>query len=146
MKYSPGQMYSIVADVANYKDFVPWCLDSRVLTIKESTSSMEAEAELTVGYSLFREKYVSQVSLIPNESVVAVSKQTNLFEYLRTTWGFQKGKDPNTCWVSFQLEFHFKNALYNRVSDLFFQDIVNNMVAAFEKRSSVVYPHRGLPK
>lgn len=97
------------------------------------------EAELTVGYSLFKETYTSQISFEPGKSIVAISHQTNLFDYLHTEWAFAPGRDPNTCWVSFKIEFQFKSAIYSRVSDLFFEDIVENMVAAFEKRCRTIY-------
>jgi ribosome-associated toxin RatA of RatAB toxin-antitoxin module len=142
MKYSADKLYNVVSDVNRYKDFVPWCIDSRVLPSTPTKDTNIMEAELTVGYSLFKETYLSQVQLKKNESVIATSSQTHLFDQLKTTWQFQPGKDPNTCWVSFQLEFQFKSALYNKVSDIFFQDIVDNMVAAFEKRTAYVYSIR----
>ena len=29
-RYSPEQLYDIVADIDSYKNFVPWCLGSKV--------------------------------------------------------------------------------------------------------------------
>jgi ribosome-associated toxin RatA of RatAB toxin-antitoxin module len=136
-KYSAEQIYNVVADINNYSKFVPWCSNSIVLrqeqpSIKESHS---IEAELTIGYLLFKESYISVVKCKPYESIVATSNQTNLFEFLKTEWNFQSGKDPSTCWVTFQIDFKFKSDLYNKVSEMFFLDIVHHMVAAFENRA-----------
>lgn len=130
LKYSAEKIYGIVANVEHYKEFVPWCIDSKIISKTENAMS----AELTVGYSLFKETYRSEVELNPNKSVIAVSRQTNLFDFLRTEWSFQPARAPDTCWVTFNLEFQFKSMLYNQISELFFDDIVNHMVAAFERR------------
>ena len=88
-----------------------------------------------VGYGVFNEKYISDVTMIKPKSVIAVSKQTNLLEYLKTTWSFTPcSSNPAHCWVVFEIDFKFKSALYNHVSDMFLQEIINSMVSAFEGR------------
>ena len=47
-----------MVDVAKYKHFVPWVLDSQILT---STANL-LDAELTIGYKFLRESYISTVS------------------------------------------------------------------------------------
>ena len=135
LKYSAEKLYQVVADIENYKNFVPWCVDSVIMKRKGN----ELEAELSVGYSLFHERYTSLVSTQPPTRVTAISNQTNLFEFLRTDWEFHPARDGQSTWVTFQVEFQFKSALYNRISELFFQDIINHMVAAFEKRCKELY-------
>jgi ribosome-associated toxin RatA of RatAB toxin-antitoxin module len=122
-------MYSVVADVSRYQTFVPWCKASKILKADENA----IEAELVVGFGYFNEKYISEVTLSHPTSVIAVSRQTSLLEYLRTEWKFTPSKsDPQKCWISFQIDFKFKSALYNQVSEMFLQEIVKNMVHAFE--------------
>lgn len=135
LNYSAEKLYQVVADIENYKHFVPWCVDSVILNRKGN----ELEAELSVGYSLFHERYISIVSIQPPTRVTAMSNQTNLFEFLRTDWEFHPARDGQSTWVTFQVEFQFKSALYNRISELFFQDIINHMVAAFENRCKELY-------
>lgn len=135
LKYSAEKLFQVVSDIDNYKNFVPWCIDSAVLKRKEN----HLEAELSVGYSLFHEKYISLVSIQAPTRVTAISNQTNLFEFLKTDWEFQPGRDGHSTWVTFQVEFQFKSALYNKISEMFFQDIINHMVAAFENRCKQLY-------
>jgi hypothetical protein len=59
-RYSPEQVYAIVAAVDMYEDFVPWCQSSRVLWCKEDEA---LDAELKVGFKLFLERYISHVEL-----------------------------------------------------------------------------------
>ena len=52
-RYSPEQLFTVVADVEHYHEFVPWCQRSEVLVRRD----MEyVEAELEVGFKLFVER------------------------------------------------------------------------------------------
>jgi ribosome-associated toxin RatA of RatAB toxin-antitoxin module len=52
-RYSPDQLYSVVADVEQYQRFVPWCVRSAVLR-RRGSSYMEAEME--VGFQVLVER------------------------------------------------------------------------------------------
>ena len=144
LKFTPEHVYSVISDVQSYNKFVPWCKKSDIL---RSTSS-GFEAELTIGFGPFEEKYISNVTTINPISVKAISTQTTLLEYLRTDWTITpvitsnntSNDKPKSCWVSFKIEFKFKSAVYSHISDVFFSDIVNKMVLAFENRCKAVTP------
>ncbi|NWR63364.1 CQ10B protein, partial [Bucorvus abyssinicus] len=53
------QMYELVADVGEYRLFVPWCRRSAVLYRRGPV----LQAELEVGFPPFLERYVSEVFL-----------------------------------------------------------------------------------
>ena len=73
-RYRPSQLYDIVADVASYPRFVPFCTGSRVLDVRKGNPpSTVMDAELTVGFLAFKESYVSQVTCKPFESVEVLS-------------------------------------------------------------------------
>lgn len=127
-------LYEVVSDVDNYKNFVPWCKQSRVL-IKNKEYM---EAELEVGFSLYSERYTSTINLLKPSSVIATSTDTKLFNYLKTNWKFVPAKNPATTWVVFEVEFQFKSSLYNEVSKLFMQEVTSKMVTAFEQRCVLI--------
>jgi coenzyme Q-binding protein COQ10 len=56
---SPEKMFKIVADVEKYREFVPYCKGSKII----SSNGNSMKAELTVGFHSFEEKYVSNVDL-----------------------------------------------------------------------------------
>jgi ribosome-associated toxin RatA of RatAB toxin-antitoxin module len=132
------ESFNVVAHVEKYKEFVPWCKDSVVL--KRSTN--ELEAELVVGFGMFTERYISQVKVTPPTIVTATSHQTNLFETLRTEWKFSPASDPQNCWVTFEIDFQFRSAIYNNLSEVFLNDVVKNMVKAFEQQCQKTYGDR----
>lgn len=59
--YTPEQVYNVVADINHYKEFLPWCKESKVL--KERPG--QCIARLTVGFPPFGESYTSLVYLRP---------------------------------------------------------------------------------
>ena len=52
-RYSPQQLYSVVAAVEHYREFVPWCQKSELIK-KEDDKYLEAVLE--VGFKLFVER------------------------------------------------------------------------------------------
>ncbi|CBN79889.1 conserved unknown protein [Ectocarpus siliculosus] len=50
--YLPEQFFGVVADVDNYKNFVPFCVDSRVVKVIDDNTM---EAEMSVGFKVVRD-------------------------------------------------------------------------------------------
>ena len=72
IRYKQEQLYDVVADVASYPQFLPFCMGSRLLrpvSHLTGTTPFVMEAELTVGFLSFHESYVSQVTCHPYHSV-----------------------------------------------------------------------------
>ena len=99
----PQHLYQIVNNVDKYKDFLPYCHESKILQISPCGTMMDAV--LRVGLpglsflstsgsnnSLLEERYVSRVKMIPaNETtpfwtVEAKSIRSNLFDSLKSRW------------------------------------------------------------
>ena len=147
LKFSPEHVYSVVSDTANYKEFVPWCKKSSVITGEVDSGPSETglgmkkqfKSELVVGFGMFEERYTSSVVTDPGISVSATSNETNLLEYLHTQWEFTPSKsNPKQCWVNFKVEFQFKSQLYNEFAGIFMNEVVSKMVGAFEQRCAAL--------
>ena len=126
-------VYGTVAAVDQYKAFVPWCVNSIVVRAPQAPGA-PLEAELAVGFRAFSERYTSRVTLAPLRSVVAVASGTTLFSHLVNVWEFEPGPTPGSTWLTFRVEFQFRSQLYAAVSQMFFNEVVKNMVQAFEGR------------
>ena len=61
--YSPGDVFSVVADINSYKKFLPWCLDSKVI---KSVSPDKFYGRLVVGFPPLTEAYTSEVTTAGN--------------------------------------------------------------------------------
>ena len=144
--FTPEHAYSVVSDVRQYNKFVPWCIGSKIvkgpIEFKSNNGTklkhIKLDAELSIGFNFVSEKYISHVLMHPNKSIRAVSRDTTIFEALLTEWKFKPGDQPNTCEINFFIDFKFSNALYAQVSTIFFDEVVKEMVSAFEKRCEQV--------
>ena len=65
LSVSPQQLFDVVADVDRYKEFLPFCTDSRVI----KRSDKELKAELAVGFRFLEERYTSIIELDPYKSI-----------------------------------------------------------------------------
>lgn len=135
--YSMQQMYDVVADVNNYKEFVPYCKKSHVYDRTENA----AKADVIVGFPPIYETYTSNLTLRPPNLVKSECFDGRLFHYLQNYWGFSAGlKDvPNSCVVDFRVTFEFKSALHSNLSHIFFDIIVQQMENAFVREAQRRY-------
>lgn len=147
--YSREQMCNLVFDVARYKEFVPFCVDSKImnevprpgklnltklsrnnmsLNLKNIDSSLSNKqlhlprhfrAKLEIGYPPIQESYISNVTSVHPTNVKSVSRDTNLFEYLINEWKFH----PNP--QSYELEH------LNSLSEVELKDLERSCLVEF---------------
>lgn len=134
LNYSLEHVQSVVTDVNQYSSFVPWCVKSNVIKIYDNNNF---DAKLAVGFKMFVEEYNSRVQVVPGKSVTATSFDTGLFQHLETRWSFHKVNNDSVD-VTFEIDFEFKSKIYSTVSAQFLDEVVGEMVNAFEKQCSTV--------
>ncbi|WP_417820810.1 type II toxin-antitoxin system RatA family toxin [Terasakiella sp.] len=136
IKYSPysaAQMYALVADVASYPDFLPWCLATRIRSVENNVMI----ADMVIGFKMIREKYTSEVTLDPDKEVKIVYKN-GPFKYLNSHWKFTD-KPEGGCEIDFFVDFEFRSALLQKVMGAVFNEAVQLMMSAFQKRAIELY-------
>lgn len=134
--YSPRQMYDVVSAVEHYHEFVPWCQRSTV-TLRRPPSYLEAELE--VGFQMFVERYTSKVTMHCPTLVRSSVEDSTLFSHLSNQWEFRPGPSPHTTWLAFDVDFAFKSPLYRHIASVFFEEVVQRMMGAFEGRCARLY-------
>lgn len=130
--YSPEQLFDLVADVAKYPEFLPWCVGARI----RSQTERELVADLTIGFGPFRESFTSRVTL-DRPQRVKVRYENGPFRYLNNQWGFAPhGKGAE---VAFFVDFEFRSRILQAAIGVVFNEAVRRMVNAFIKRARDVY-------
>ena len=133
LPHTPEQMFRLVADVEKYPEFLPWCLATR---IKERNGDV-LTADTIIGFKMFREKFTSRVELI-EPSRINVTYSEGPFKYLNNHWIFSP-LDGGRVEIDFYVDFEFKSKILQKVIGAVFNEAVQIMVQAFEKRARAIY-------
>ena len=138
LPYTPEQLFDLVADVAKYPDFLPWCISSNI-TKREGDVFY---ADLVIGYKMFREKFGSKVTL-EHPNLIHVEYLSGPMKYLSNHWKFIR-EDDGSCTIDFFVDFEFKNRMLQNLIGVFFNEAMQRMVKAFEDRAKELYGANGL--
>ncbi len=68
-------------------------------------------------------RYTSEVTIEEPAKVISRVSDSTLFEHLQTTWEFAGGPTPDSCWLTFDIDFAFKSPLYGQLASVFFQEV-----------------------
>ncbi|MBS0959658.1 type II toxin-antitoxin system RatA family toxin [Acetobacter thailandicus] len=132
LAYPPEQIFDLVADVARYPEFLPWCVSSRIRTKTQT----ELVADLAIGFGPFRESFTSRVTL-DRPSRILVQYEQGPFKYLKNVWTFTP--DTRGCQVEFFVDFEFRSKILQAAIGVVFAEAVRRMVTAFLKRARDIY-------
>jgi len=142
LPYSADQMYDLVADVGRYPEFLPWNSAARIRSRTLDDQGREVmEADLIISFKVFREKFGSRVILDPANRQIDTQYIDGPFKFMRSTWKF-RDLEGGGCEVDFFVEFEFKNAILQGVIGMVFNEAMQRIVRAFEKRAHDLYGPR----
>ena len=135
LPYTREQIFELVADIEKYNEFLPWCLASRY---KGREGDNIVVAELVIGFKMFRERFVSKVTLDAPRTI-HVDYLQGPMKRLNNEWVFKDGPEEGTCEVEFHVDFEFKNIVLQKLVGVLFAEAFRRMLAAFEARAKELY-------
>ncbi|MDQ2088765.1 type II toxin-antitoxin system RatA family toxin [Marimonas arenosa] len=139
LPYHARQMYDLVADVAAYPQFLPWCAAARVRSVTPmADGGDEMLADLVISFKVFRERFGSRVRLYRDDERIETEYLDGPFKYMRSTWAF-RDVDDGACEVKFFVDFEFRNFVLQKAIGLVFNDAMMRIVRAFEERAQALY-------
>lgn len=138
LPYSAQQMYDLVADVATYPKFLPWCSAARIRSTSTLGDAVIMEADLVISFKVFRERFGSRVTLYPDEMKIDTEYLDGPFRYMKSNWAFAEAEDGG-CDVAFFVDFEFKNAVLQGIIGVVFNEAMQRIVRAFERRAAELY-------
>jgi len=137
LRHSAQQMYDLVADVAAYPEFLPWCAAARIKSVIPDGVSQIMEADLVISFKVFRERFGSRVILHSNQLFIDTEYLDGPFKHMKSTWKFESLSEG--CAATFFVDFEFKNAILQGVIGLVFNEAMQRIVLAFEARAESLY-------
>ena len=143
LPYSAQQMYDLVADVENYPRFLPWNAAARIRSRRTMGDHEVMEADLVISFKVFRERFGSRVVLYPARRRIETEYIDGPFRFMRSTWEFRE-REGGGCEVEFFVDFEFRNAILQGIIGVVFNEAMQRIVRAFERRAAELYgPVRG---
>ncbi len=133
-KFTPEQIYALVADVASYPQFLPWCKGARILKQESDTVFV---AELVIGFKGVSERYKSRVTLTPHSAIRAEMVE-GPFHHLVNDWQFVPQDDGKTR-IELELDFAFSSKLLDSMIGGLFGRASEKMISAFRTRAAELY-------
>ena len=134
LPYPPEQVFDLVADVERYPQFLPWCLACRIRRWEGPTHFV---ADLVIGFKMIRERFTSRVA-IERPRRIDVTYHDGPFRYLTNHWTFEPDGQGG-CIIDFYIDFEFRSRMLQKVIGPLFNEAVQRMVNAFEKRANALY-------
>ncbi len=132
--FTPEQMFDLVADVERYPEFLPWCVACR---IRRWETQQRLVADLVIGFKVIRERFTSRVELSrPNR--IDVAYYDGPFRYLTNHWTFAANAEGH-CVIDFYIDFEFRSRTLQKMMGKLFNEAVQRMVNAFERRAVALY-------
>jgi len=138
MPYTAQQMYDLVADVKSYPQFLPWVVACRVREEREIPEGTQVDADLIVSFKVFRESFLSRVTMKPVPMTIDVEYLEGPFKYLINNWRFEPRADGG-CTVHFFVDFEFKSRILQAAIGVVFNEAMRRIVGAFEARAGELY-------
>ena len=127
----------MVLDIEKYPEFVPWCLNGKVYTRKESSDLVEIKADLKVGKSIINETYTSLVHYYKEKDTIIVTNLDGPLKHLKNEWKFKEVN--NSTQLEFFIDFELKNPILNGIMKKSFELGLNRIAKAFEERAIELY-------
>jgi coenzyme Q-binding protein COQ10 len=137
LPYTARQMYDLVADVDKYPEFLPWCSAARVKSVTPKGAAEVMEADLVISFKVFRERFASRVTLWPEDMKIDTEYLDGPFRYMKSNWAFRDV--DGGCEVDFFVDFEFRNAVLQGIIGVVFNEAMQRIVRAFERRAAHLY-------
>jgi coenzyme Q-binding protein COQ10 len=137
LPYTAQQMYDLVADVGKYPQFLPWCAAARVRRTRPVDKGTVMEADLVISFKVFREKFGSRVTLWPEDMRIDTEYLDGPFKHMISNWTFRDAGAG--CEVDFFVDFEFRNRVLQAAAGVFFNDAMQRVVRAFERRAAALH-------
>ena len=132
--YSKSDLVKLVLKIDDYKNFLPWCINSKILTVDKNNEDLKITADLEIGFKTFKEIYTSKVIYDNKNSKIEVTSIKGNIKKLLNIWEFEI-IDKESCNVIFFIDIELKNPIVNIIFNKFFNYGFEKILNSFEQRA-----------
>jgi coenzyme Q-binding protein COQ10 len=133
LKYTPEQLFDLVAGVEKYPEFIPWMIATRV----RRRTDEAIWTDLTVGTGFLRKQF-STIARLDRPHGITISSHDPMFERFEQRWTFTLLAEGGTD-TRYHVDFRFKSLLLQALMDVAFADRAAAIVTAYIRRARRLY-------
>lgn len=131
-------MFDLVADVARYPEFLPYCIGAAILRRSQTPEGLPVLlVQMTVGYDPIRESFVSRATFDAERLRVHVQYVDGPFKWLENRWVFHEQGEA-ACDVDFFIDYAFKSRTFEMLAGSVFERLFKKMADAFVERADAL--------
>jgi len=134
--YTAGQMFELVAAVADYPSFLPWCAGTHVRPRRDGL----IDATIEIHYRGVRSRFTTCNDNRAPESI-HMALVDGPFRRLSGDWQF-RALGADACKVHLNLHYDFAPGLLGRAIAPVFENIAGSLVDSFTRRAEALYEVR----
>jgi coenzyme Q-binding protein COQ10 len=139
LPYTPEQLWSLVGDVEDYPEFLPWVTSMRTWNHAQPSEGVDTlDAEAAVSFSFLRERFSTRVTRDRPAVTVSVKLLSGPFRKLDNRWRFRPHASGGAV-IEFEIDFEFKFRLLDAMLAANFDSAVRKLMTSFEDRARVLY-------
>lgn len=139
--FTPQQIFAVVADVGNYKEFLPLVERSTVRNRNPAVDGNENfGADLLVGYKKMgiQESFSSQVQTSFKDLSVNAVSSGNAVKKLISSWKIAAVEDGKSE-ITFAVDYEMKSPMLQMIMKGMFDSAARKIMNAFEARAAKLY-------
>ena len=106
--YAGEDLFSLVSDITQYPNFIKWIHAIRVRNKVEHRNGYTCDADVSVGFRGFAERFSTQVNADSQNGIVKATLLKGPMKSLQTVWKLS-AQSERRCAVSFVVEYEFSN-------------------------------------
>lgn len=125
---------NLILDIDSYKEFLPWCTNSNIISQDNTSTLIDIKADLEIGYSFAKDIYRSHVIYDINKKKIIVNAINGPLKTLENIWALKKISD-NECEVEFIINLELKNIILNKMLSKMFDYGFEKILKSFEDRA-----------
>ena len=124
----------LILSIDDYKDFLPWCTNSKIKSKNDKSNTLEIVADLEIGYSFAKDIYTSEVNFDKKTKTITVNALQGPLKKLENIWVLKKINEKE-CEITFSINLELKNFLLNKMLSSMFDIGFDKILKSFEKRA-----------
>lgn len=133
--YTPEQMFTLVADIERYPEFLPWC---RQVTVHQRQMN-QIVVSLEFSYHGVHKTFTTRNTLTPTQAL-DIQLVAGPFRQLTGAWRFMPV--GTGCRISLDMNFEFAGPVLSLLFGPVFERVANTLVDAFVQRARQLYGNR----